>query len=99
MNEQQLEEFNEAFYGREKNHNLDVMNATETADYLRCSLGKVYDMAKRGVIPFVKMEGRILFRKLDIFNWLGTMQGGAIFNPTTGKFDPSVIATNNYIAI
>ena len=66
---------------------MDILSVKEASQYIRCSVAKIYDQAKRGVIPFVRNEGRILFRKIDLFNWLGTLQAGAVYNQKVGKYE------------
>ena len=59
---------------------MDILNVKETARYLRCSQSKVYDMVKRNVMPYAKLEGRIVFVRTDILKWVRTLRAGIMFN-------------------
>jgi len=51
---------------------LEILNVDEAAQYLRCSKSNLYHRVKAGTIPHVKMGGRILFKKDDLYSWLGS---------------------------
>lgn len=59
---------------------MDILNVKETARYLRCSQSKIYDMVKRNVIPYAKIEGRIVFVRTDILKWIKTCRAGIMFD-------------------
>jgi excisionase family DNA binding protein len=62
---------------------MDILNVKETARYLRCSQSKVYDMVKRNVIPYAKIEGRIVFVRTDILKWIKTLRAGITIDDET----------------
>jgi excisionase family DNA binding protein len=68
----------------EDRDNMDILDVKEAAQYLKCSTSKIYGQVKRGIIPFVRNEGNIIFRKLDLFRWLGTMRKGFLFGDENG---------------
>lgn len=53
--------------------NMDVMNVEEAAAYLRFSTTYLYRLTKERKIPHVNYGRHILFRKTDLYNWLGEM--------------------------
>lgn len=53
--------------------NMDVMNVEEAAAYLRFSTTYLYRLTKERKIPHVNYGRHILFRKTDLYNWLGGM--------------------------
>jgi len=63
---------------------MDILNVKETARYLRCSQSKVYDMVKRNVIPYAKIEGRIVFVRTDVLKWIKTLRAGITFGDENG---------------
>lgn len=42
----------------QNNHMPDVLKAEEVADMLRCSVGQVYEMARFGEIPSIRIGKR-----------------------------------------
>jgi excisionase family DNA binding protein len=62
---------------------MDILNVKETSCYLRCSQSKVYDMVTRNVIPYAKLEGRIVFIKTDVMKWLKTLRAGIVLADET----------------
>ena len=57
----------------EEKLNMDVMNVEEAAAYLRFSTTYLYRLAREKKIPHVNYGRHIIFRKVDLFNWLGKM--------------------------
>jgi excisionase family DNA binding protein len=51
------------------------LTVTETADYLRCSTGRIYQLVSARRIPFSKDGSRTLFRRSEIDRWV--RDGGA----------------------
>lgn len=51
----------------------DVLNVREAARYVRCSPSKIYDMVKRNAIPFSRIEGRIVFVKSEVLDWVKSL--------------------------
>ena len=50
--------------------NLDLLSVEEAAAYLKFSTAFLY---KENKIPHVNYARHILFRKSDLYNWLGSM--------------------------
>lgn len=57
----------------EEKMELNVLNMDEAAAYLKFSKPYLYKLAKEKKIPHINYGRRILFRKIDLFNWLGSM--------------------------
>lgn len=55
------------------NENMDVMNVKEAAAYLKFSTNFLYRLCKQQLIPHVNYGRHILFRKADLYAWLGSM--------------------------
>jgi excisionase family DNA binding protein len=53
--------------------NMDVLTVEEAATYLKFSTTYIYRLAKEKKIPHICYGRHILFRKSDLFAWLGTM--------------------------
>ena len=52
---------------------MDVLSVDEAAAYLKFSRAYLYRLAKEKKIPHINNGRHILFRKIDLFNWLGSM--------------------------
>ena len=52
---------------------MDVLNVEEAAAYLKFSRTYLYRLAKEKKIPHINYGRHILFRKADLFSWLGSM--------------------------
>lgn len=57
----------------DKTQNLDVLNVEEAAAYLKFSTTYLYRLTKEKKIPHVNYGRHILFRKADLYAWLGNM--------------------------
>lgn len=57
----------------ETNQNMDILNVDEAAEYLKFSKPYLYKLAKENKIPHIDYGRHILFRRIDLFNWLGSM--------------------------
>lgn len=57
----------------ETNQNMDILNADEAAEYLKFSKPYLYKLAKENKIPHIDFGRHIFFRRIDLFNWLGSM--------------------------
>jgi len=72
----------------------DYLTTNEVATYLRLKERKVYDLVRQGVIPCVKVTGKLLFPRQQIDLWLMNHlegdQAGAIAPPQVlaGSQDP-----------
>lgn len=56
-----------------ESENMDVMNVEEAAAYLKFSTTFLYRLCRKQLIPYVNYCRHILFRKADLFAWLGSM--------------------------
>ena len=52
---------------------MDVLSVDEAVAYLKFSRAYLYRLAKEKKIPHINYGRHILFRKIDLFNWLGSM--------------------------
>ena len=52
---------------------MDVLSVDEAAAYLKFSRAYLYRLAKDKKIPHINYGRHILFRRIDLFNWLGSM--------------------------
>lgn len=53
---------------------MDVLSVDEAAAYLKFSRAYLYRLAKEKKIPHINYGRHILFRRIDLFNWLGSME-------------------------
>ena len=53
--------------------NMDLLSVEEAAAYLKFSTTFLYRLAREKKIPHVSYGRHIIFRKTDLYNWLGTM--------------------------
>ena len=53
--------------------NLDLLSVEEAAAYLKFSTAFLYKLCKENKIPHVNYGRHIIFRKTDLYNWLGSM--------------------------
>ena len=60
-----------------KNENMDLLSVEEAAVYLKFSTTYLYKLAKEKKIPHVNYGRHIIFRKKDLYDWLGAMVVGA----------------------
>ena len=60
-----------------ENDNLEILNVEEAAAYLKFSTTYLYRLAKENKIPHVNYGRHVIFRKKDLYDWLGSMVGGA----------------------
>lgn len=52
---------------------LELLTVDEAAAYLKFSKNYLYLLARQKKIPHVNYGRHIIFRKRDLYNWLGTM--------------------------
>lgn len=52
---------------------MDVLSVDEAAAYLKFSRAYLYRLAKEKKIPHINYGRHIFFRRIDLFNWLGSM--------------------------
>lgn len=60
-----------------KNENMELLSVEEAAAYLKFSTTYLYRLAKEKKIPHVNYGRHIIFRKKDLYDWLGAMVVGA----------------------
>lgn len=53
--------------------NMDLLSVEEAAAYLKFSTTFLYRLAREKKIPHVSYGRHIIFRKADLYNWLGSM--------------------------
>ena len=53
--------------------NMDLLSVKEAASYLKFSTTFLYRLAREKKIPHVYYGRHIIFRKTDLYNWLGNM--------------------------
>ena len=53
--------------------NLDLLSVEEAAAYLKFSTAFLYKLCKENKIPHVNYGRHIIFRKTELYNWLGSM--------------------------
>ncbi|HEY3123358.1 MAG TPA: helix-turn-helix domain-containing protein [Thermoanaerobaculia bacterium] len=74
------------------------MNVKEAADYLRCGTSRLYKLTAADAIPHFKEEGRLLFNREDLDEWLEGFRRGPLetpteaFDPDTETSDPDTVA-------
>ena len=59
------------FMNNAGNENMDLLSVKEAADYLKFSIPFLYRLAREKKIPHVNFGRHIIFRKTDLYNWLG----------------------------
>ena len=57
----------------DEKENMDLLSVEEAAAYLKFSTTFLYSLAREKKIPHVNYGRNIIFRKADLYNWLGTM--------------------------
>ena len=60
-----------------KSEDLELLSVKEAAAYLKFSTTYLYKLARDNKIPHINFGRHIIFRKNDLFGWLGTMVKGA----------------------
>jgi excisionase family DNA binding protein len=56
---------------------IDVLTADEVSELLRISTNRVMLLARRGEIPFLRVDGRIRFDARDVEDWLRSQRSDA----------------------
>ena len=56
---------------------MEILNVTQAAAYLNFSKAYLYRLAKEKQIPHINFGRHIIFRKKDLYDWLGSMVQGA----------------------
>lgn len=57
----------------EDSKNMELLSPEEAAGYLGFSVPYFYKLCKACKIPHVNYGRHIIFRKADLYNWLGAM--------------------------
>ena len=55
---------------------MELLTVEEAAVYLNFSKTYIYRLARANMIPHVNYGRHIIFRKEDLYNWLGSMVTG-----------------------
>ena len=53
--------------------NMELLSVEEAAAYLKFSTTYIYKLCKEKKIPHVNYGRHIIFRKSDLYEWLGAM--------------------------
>ena len=61
---------------------MDLMSVEEAAAYLRFSKTYLYRLCRAKKIPHVNYGRHILFRKTDLYDWIGSM---VVYEPQRNK--------------
>ena len=56
---------------------MEILTVEQAAAYLNFSKAYLYRLAKANMIPHVNFGRHIIFRKRDLYDWLGSMVQGA----------------------
>ena len=56
----------------DEKENMELMSVEEAAAYLKFSTTFLYRLCKQNAIPHINYGRHILFRKSDLYKWLGT---------------------------
>ena len=56
---------------------MDLMSVEEAAVYLKFSKTYVYRLARANILPHVNYGRHIIFRKEDLYEWVGSMVTGS----------------------
>ena len=56
----------------------ETITASEAAQLLGISEWTVYDLARRHIIPHIKISRRVLFRRTSLLAWLETQEQASI---------------------
>lgn len=70
------------------------MTVKEAADYLRCGTSRLYKLTAADAIPHFKEEGRLLFNREDLDEWLEGFRRGPLetLTETSETSDPDTVA-------
>ncbi len=52
---------------------FDLLSVDEAAAYLKFSRNYIYKLASENKIPHANFGRHLIFRKIDLFNWIGSM--------------------------
>ena len=62
---------------QKKDENMELLSIEEAAAYLRFSTTYLYKLARANEIPHMNFGRHILFRKADLYAWVGSKLQGA----------------------
>jgi len=57
---------------------MKLMTIREASEFLRISRSTIYKMVMSKSIPFIKVQGRLLFEQEELQNWLGQTKCSSI---------------------
>ena len=56
-----------------ESESMVLLSVEEAADYLKFSTTYLYKLCREKKIPHVNYGRHIIFRKIDLFDWIGSM--------------------------
>lgn len=56
---------------------MTLMTVEEASAYLHFSRAYIYRLARANILPHVNYGRHLLFRKVDLFEWVGSMVTGS----------------------
>jgi excisionase family DNA binding protein len=60
---------------------IDILTADEVSELLRISPNRVMLLARRGEIPFLRIDGRLRFDARDVEDWLRSQRSDSTVMP------------------
>ena len=57
----------------EEEKSMELLSLAEAAEYLKFSKTYLYRLCREKKVPHVNYGRHLLFRKSDLYNWLGSM--------------------------
>jgi excisionase family DNA binding protein len=62
----------------------ETIEASEAAEILGVSTWTVYSLARRGVLPHIRIGRRTLFRRQSLLEWLAEQEAASMIQPDPG---------------
>ena len=62
---------------KQEKKDMELMTVEEAAVYLHFSKTYLYRLARANMIPHVSYGRHVIFRKEDLYNWIGSMVTGS----------------------
>ena len=56
----------------------ETITAKEAADYVGISYWKILELAKAGKIPHIRLQGRVLFRRHSLDEWMSQLEQNSV---------------------
>lgn len=64
---------------------LETIEAPEAAELVGVSQWKIYDLARRRLIPHIRIGRRVLFRRESLLSWLKAQKEASIRQELSGN--------------